>query len=102
MANIKESPYVCHIFICTNDRQGKRKSCADGDSATVRTLLKNEISDRGLKKQVRVSSSGCMGLCGSGPNVIVYPQKVWFSGVSPEDVGQIVSKVEEILQDHAD
>ena len=54
MANIKESPYVCHIFICTNDRQGKRKSCADGDSLRVRTLLKKEISDRGLKKQVRV------------------------------------------------
>ena len=102
MAIIKEFPYVCHIFVCTNDRQGERKSCADGNSPLVRTLLKKEISDRGWKKQVRVSPSGCMGLCGSGPNVIIHPQKVWFSGVTPEDVEQIVSRVGEILKDHAE
>ena len=100
MANIKESPHVCHIFVCTNDREGKRKSCADGNSPMVRTLLKKEVGDRGWKKQVRVSTSGCMGLCGSGPNVMIYPQKVWFSEVSPEDVDQIVSRVGEILQGH--
>jgi (2Fe-2S) ferredoxin len=59
--------------------------------------LKQEISDRGWKEKVRISQCGCMGLCPNGPNVIIYPQKVWFSGVSPDDVDQIVSKVKEIL-----
>lgn len=97
MANIKESPYICHIFVCTNDREGRSRSCADGNSSLVRTTLKKEIGSIGLRKQVRVSSSGCMGLCASGPNVMIYPQKIWFSEVSTDDIGQIVSRVEDII-----
>ena len=99
MANIKESPFVCHVFVCTNDRGGKRRSCADGDSLRIRADLKKKVSKRGGTKSVRVSQSGCLGLCSDGPNVIIYPQKIWFSEVSTEDVEQIVSKVEEILDD---
>ena len=97
MDPIKETPYVCHVFVCTNDRGGTRKSCADGESPLVRAALKKEINDRGWKGKVRVSNSGCMGLCGQGPNVVIYPQKVWFPNVAPNDVGQIVTKVEELL-----
>ena len=99
MANIKESPFVCHVFVCTNDRGGKRRSCADGDSPRIRADLKKKVSKRDRTKSVRVSQSGCLGLCSDGPNVIIYPQKIWFSEVSTEDVEQIVSKVEEILDD---
>ena len=98
MANENESPYVCHVFVCVNDRGGVRKSCADGDSPTVRSALKQEINDRGWKGKVRISQCGCMGLCPKGPNVILYPRKIWFSDVSPDDVGRIVSKIEEILE----
>lgn len=98
MASQQESPYLCHIFVCTNDREGKRKSCADGKSPLVRKALKEEVADRGWKKYVRVSQSGCLGLCAKGPNVILYPQKVWFSEVSQDDVGEILLKVGEILQ----
>jgi (2Fe-2S) ferredoxin len=97
MNPVKETPYVCHVFVCTNDRGGTRKSCADGESPLVRAALKKEVNDRGWKGKVRVSNSGCMGLCGQGPNVVIYPQKIWFSNVAPDDLGQIVTKVEEIL-----
>ena len=97
MASKNESPYVCHIFVCTNDRSGQRKSCADGNSPLIRAALKKEIAKRSWKPRVRVSQSGCLGLCGDGPNVILYPQKVWFSGVSPSDVAEIIAKVEEVL-----
>jgi len=97
MASKNESPYVCHIFVCTNDRSGQRKSCADGNSPLIRAALKKEIAKRSWKPRVRVSQSGCLGLCGDGPNVILYPQKVWFSEVSPSDVAEIIAKVEEFL-----
>jgi (2Fe-2S) ferredoxin len=91
------SPYKCHVFVCTNDRGGKAKACADGESPRVRSALKEEIERRGWRGKVRVSKSGCMGLCQDGPNVIIYPQKTWFSGVSPDDLGRVISDVEEIL-----
>ena len=100
MANIQESPYICHIFVCTNDREGRSRSCADKNSPLIRTKLKKEVGSRGWRKQVRVSSSGCMGLCARGPNVMIYPQKIWFSEVSTDDIEQIVSRVEDILSEN--
>ena len=97
MAELNESPYVCHVFVCTNDRGGKRKSCADGNSPEVRSALKQVVSDKGWKPKVRVSQSGCLGLCAKGANVILYPQKVWFSNVYLEDVEMIVSEIEKIM-----
>jgi (2Fe-2S) ferredoxin len=99
MAKQKESPFKCHIFVCTNDRKGKKRSCADFDSHRIRKELKEEISDRGWKGRVRVSQSGCLGFCAEGPNVMIYPQKVWFSEVSADDVSLIISGVEKNLSD---
>ena len=94
-----ESPYATHVFVCTNDRGGERKSCADNDSPSVKTLLKEAVNARGWKGRVRVSTSGCMGLCAKGSNVILYPQRIWFSGVLPEDVEKIVGAIAGILGD---
>lgn len=98
MAKVKETPFVCHIFVCTHDRGEGEKSCGGNDSKLVRELLKEEAAVRDWKKQVRVSQSGCLGPCDEGPNVMIYPQKIWFSGVSANDVKQIISAVEEIIK----
>ena len=97
MPKQKVSPYVSHVFVCTNDRGGARQSCADGNSASVRQELKAEVKARGWTAKVRVSHCGCMGLCQKGPNVIVYPQKMWFSGVSETEAGAIISKIEPFM-----
>ncbi|CAD7841948.1 MAG: Ferredoxin, 2Fe-2S [Olavius algarvensis Delta 4 endosymbiont] len=91
------SPYVAHVFVCTNDRGGVRKSCADNNSPLVKSELKAAINANGWKGKIRVSTSGCMGLCAKGSNVMIYPQKIWFSDVSPEDVGGIVAALESLM-----
>ena len=100
MANQKESPYLCHVFVCTNDRAGIRKSCADQESPKIRDELKTQVSKRGWDHYVRVSQSGCMGLCSDGPNAILYPQKIWYSEVSIGDIPRILSKLEEIISEY--
>jgi (2Fe-2S) ferredoxin len=97
MEKEQQSPYDCHVFVCTNDRGGARKSCADGDSPEIRARLKAEINNRGWKGRVRVSQCGCMGLCAQGPNVMIYPQKAWFSAVTPEDAEDIIARLAEML-----
>jgi len=92
------SPYVYHVFVCTHDRKGERKSCADGNSSDIRKALKKEVSAWGWKGRVRVSKSGCLGLCQKGPNVILYPQKIWFSEVLESDVRGIISEIESVLK----
>ena len=97
MANKNESPWVAHVFVCTNDRGGQRKSCADNNSQIVKSKLKKAVNEKGWKEKVRISTSGCMGLCASGSNVMVYPQKIWFSEVLPDEVDVIISTIEHIM-----
>lgn len=92
-----EIPYVSHVFVCTNDRGGDGKSCADNNSQLTKAKLKQAVDENGWKGRVRISASGCMGLCGNGSHVMIYPQKIWFSEVLPDDVDEIVSAIERIM-----
>jgi (2Fe-2S) ferredoxin len=99
MPNQNESPYVSHVFVCTHDRGGERKSCADNNSQLIKSKLKDAVNEKGWKGKVRISTSGCMGLCAKGSNVMIYPQKVWFSEAFPDDVDEIVSTIERVIAD---
>ena len=93
----RKTPYKCHIFVCVKSRSGDRKACGDGESADIKALLKDEISDRGWKGKVRVSESGCLGVCGVGPNVMIYPQGTWLTQVTPSDVPDLLKTIEQLL-----
>ncbi len=91
------TPYKCHLFVCTNSRKGEQKSCGDEGTPDLKAAIKAEIKNRGWKGIVRVSTSGCLGVCESGPNIMIYPQKVLLSGVTRNDLPDIIAKVEEIV-----
>ncbi len=95
----KGLPYLSHVFVCTKDRGGERKSCADNNSKLIKSNLKNAVNEKGWKGKVRISTSGCMGICAKGSNVIIYPQKIWLSKVTPDDVDAIVSIIEGVIAD---
>jgi len=97
MPKHNESPYVAHVFVCTNDRKGARKSCADNNSPLVKAKLKAVVEEKGWKGKIRVSTSGCMGLCAKGSNVMIYPQEIWFSGVVPDDIDEITAALARIM-----
>ncbi|MCK5696048.1 MAG: (2Fe-2S) ferredoxin domain-containing protein [Desulfobacula sp.] len=99
MLKQNETPYVFHVFICTNDRGGKRKSCTDNNSQLIKSKLKGTINEKGWKGKVRISTSGCMGVCAKGSNVMIYPQKIWLFEVFPDDVDEIVSIIERVMTD---
>jgi (2Fe-2S) ferredoxin len=41
---------------------------------------------------VVVQGVGCLGECGSGPMVVVLPEKIWYCQVQPLDVPRIVEQ----------
>jgi (2Fe-2S) ferredoxin len=100
---VKKTPFRCHIFVCVNDRQGTRKSCADGLGLEIRQILKDRVLQMQLPpNSVRVSQSLCMGLCNEGPNLMIYPQGIWYSSVGIEDIDAIIKKVEALLEDSSE
>lgn len=41
---------------------------------------------------VEVTASGCLGCCGNGPMVLIWPDDVWYSHVQVPDVDAIVTQ----------
>jgi (2Fe-2S) ferredoxin len=96
---MEEIPYKCHVITCVNDRQGERQSCGNSGSLEIRMKLKEAVKEMGwLKKDVRVSQSGCLGMCKAGPIVMIYPQNILFSQVTLDDVPRILDQIKEIME----
>ncbi|HEY6982787.1 (2Fe-2S) ferredoxin domain-containing protein [Reyranella sp.] len=89
-----EPYYEAHVFCCTNRRPAghPRGCCADKGSEELRDYMKGRAKELGLKK-VRINASGCLDRCELGPTVVVYPEGVWYSVPTKEDV-------DEVLQTH--
>lgn len=81
-----------HVFICNNERPegASRPCCGPRGGFEIRALLKQELNRRGLKGRVRANQAGCLDQCEHGPNIVVYPDNVWYGFVKPEDVAEIV------------
>ena len=81
-----------HVFVCENVRPADdpRGCCSAKGSEAIRSALREELARRGLKKQIRVNTAGCLDACADGPSIVVYPEGVWYGHVRVEDVPEIV------------
>jgi (2Fe-2S) ferredoxin len=81
-----------HIFICTNQRppEHPRGGCDPAGQAALQLRFKQELAARRLKGRVRANKAGCLDQCEHGPNVVIYPEGVWYGGVRLEDVAEII------------
>ncbi len=66
--------------------------CTSSRSAEVYDNFVKYIEQYGLKDEINVVKTGCFGLCQKGPIVAVYPDKVFYCHVQPENVERIVSE----------
>lgn len=79
--------YEKHVFVCTGG-----KTCTSQDSAATFDFLKGALREAGVAQRVRVNQSGCMGQCGHGPMVVVYPENVWYNGVDVPAAQRILTE----------
>jgi sirohydrochlorin ferrochelatase len=73
-----------HVAVCTN------RTCAADGSPAVLERLRQAARDSDAC-DARITRSSCLGRCGEGPMVAVYPDGVWYGGVDPTDAERIVS-----------
>ena len=83
-------PFQYHVFICDQQKPEGVPCCSARGSARTIDTLRKEIVARGLMDTVQVTACGSIGVCERGPNMVVYPEGVWYSNVTPEDVPEIV------------
>ena len=86
--------FTSHIFICNNTRKADHtRGCCnpDGDDR-LRDRFKKELKQRNLGPLVRANQAGCLEQCELGPVVVIYPQGIWYGGVTPDDVPRIIDE----------
>jgi (2Fe-2S) ferredoxin len=81
-----------HIFVCTNSRleEHPRGSCDPAKGEALLRAFKGKVAARALPSVVRVNKAGCFDQCEHGPVVVVYPEAVWYGGVTEGDLDEII------------
>jgi sirohydrochlorin ferrochelatase/(2Fe-2S) ferredoxin len=73
-----------HVAVCTN------QTCAADGAPAVLERLRQEARDSDAC-DARITRTSCLGRCGEGPIVAVYPDGVWYGDVDDADAERIVS-----------
>jgi (2Fe-2S) ferredoxin len=83
--------YDHHIFCCTNTRPPghPRGCCSAKGSEPLRNYMKVRAKELGLAK-TRINAAGCLDRCELGPTLVIYPEGVWYSYRSTEDLDEIL------------
>jgi (2Fe-2S) ferredoxin len=83
-------PYSRHVIICAGGFCSPHRR-----GASLYSLLPVLLEKHGLlfgPHRVKRSETQCLGVCGGGPIVVVYPEGVWYSGVDEALLGRIVAE----------
>ena len=73
-----------HVLVCTANH------CAQKGANDVAGRLRLDVIRRGLDVDVLVNNCGTIDLCDIGPNIVVYPDNVIYSGVRLNDLPEII------------
>jgi len=85
------APFRYHAFVCTQEKPEGVPCCSAAGSFRVLDALHRELGAAGLADDVQVSTCSCLGLCDSGPMMVVYPEGTWYARLGPAEVKEIVT-----------
>ncbi len=79
-----------HVFLCVGD-----KCCTDEVGLAAWEKLKQKLKDVGLSSGDAVcqrTRAGCLRICCHGPVMVVYPEGVWYHGMTVDKIDRLVDE----------
>ncbi len=73
-----------HLFVCTGP------TCSQEGAEETLHLLQKNLKDKKTQGRVRVTLCRCLGQCGNGPNMVIYPEGTWYAHLDEAGIEQIV------------
>ncbi len=67
-------------------------ACHASGSRTVAAAIESELDKQGLRGQVDIRLTGCHGFCEQGPIIVIYPEKICYFQIRPDDIPEIVER----------
>ncbi|MDA8211020.1 MAG: NAD(P)H-dependent oxidoreductase subunit E [Clostridia bacterium] len=81
----KRDPNKLCIAVCNGN------GCS-GRNEGIISVFTEELGKQSLDGKVDVRATGCHGFCEKGPFVVIYPEEICYTGVTLEDVPEIVAQ----------
>jgi len=75
-----------HVLICSGS------DCHMNGSNTLRNEFEVHLKNLKIRHEIKLINAGCFGLCEEGPFVVIYPDEIYYSRVSSNDVATICSE----------
>lgn len=75
-----DNPLQRQVLIC------QHRTCAKDGAAQVIAIFQDKPIPN-----VTIESSGCLGLCGSGPMVVILPDNVYYWHITPQKAQEIIT-----------
>ena len=86
--------YDTHVFCCINERPDDHpKGCCSARGAVpLQGYMKARAKKMDLGTRVRINRSGCLERCELGPTMVIYPEGVWYTYRTREDIDEILDR----------
>lgn len=78
--------YRSHVLVCVDPM------CLEKGAHEMLDSLQDELIDQGLNEEIQVLETSRLGGCSHGPEMMVYPDGIHYTGLTADDMPYLVSE----------
>lgn len=82
--------YLKHFLVCHNQKPEGRRCCGRGHGDEALQHTRALLKEQGVFR-CRADAVACLGRCGMGPCLVVYPEGRWYRYTSLETLEAVVN-----------